>query len=371
MRAWVWVYAGSCVVGLWACGYPPLPLRGDDAGSTSGVDDALPASGVDAAVPAGDAAPPGSDAALLALPSCVGLAATCGPRRDDSCCNSPLVKGGHFFRSFDKANNQSGDTKNPATVSDFRLDKYEVTVGRFRAFVTAGMGTQDGAPTAGDGAHTALSNSGWNPDWTASLEVNTAALMTKLGCSDDRTWDPLDSKDADDARPINCLTWYEAMAFCAWDGGYLPTEAEWNYAAAGGDDQRAYPWSDTTMSLGVDRDHASYAEADMVCTGGDDGDPHCTVADLVVVGSKPAGDGRWGQSDLAGNVFEHTLDWYGAYPSNCTDCAQLTMGSGGETRVIRGGAFVDPPSVLRTGNRINNSPTMRNYIVGARCARRP
>ena len=46
-------------------------------------------------------------------------------------------------------------------------------------------------------------------------------------------------------------------------------------------------------------------------------------------------------------------------------------GSGGETRVIRGGAFVDPPSVLRTGNRINNSPTMRNYIVGARCARRP
>ncbi len=43
-------------------------------------------------------------------------------------------------------------------------------------------------------------------------------------------------------QPINCVTWYEAFAFCISDGGYLPTAAEWNYAAAGGSDQRAYPF---------------------------------------------------------------------------------------------------------------------------------
>ena len=65
-------------------------------------------------------------------PSCSGLAATCGPSKNDNCCTSLLVPGGAF--------NLSNDPTYPATVSDFYLDKYEVTVGRFRAFVTAYTG---------------------------------------------------------------------------------------------------------------------------------------------------------------------------------------------------------------------------------------
>src|SRR5262249_40619476 len=169
-----------------------------------------------------------------------------------------------------------------------------------------------------------------------------------------------------EARPINCLSWYEAMAFCAWDGGYLPTEAEWNYAAAGGELQRAYPWSSRAAPLAIDPAHASYANgAD--CVG--DGMSGCAVTDLVVVGSKPLGDGRWGQSDLAGNVAEWTLDWAAnAYINPCTDCAELTPA---RYRIYRGGNYADPPGSARTSVRASDGPTANASILGARCARSP
>ena len=55
------------------------------------------------------------------------------------------------------------DSTNPATVSDFLLDKYETTVGRFRAFVKAGMGTQAQPPSPSAGANPHLPASGWDP----------------------------------------------------------------------------------------------------------------------------------------------------------------------------------------------------------------
>jgi formylglycine-generating enzyme len=90
------------------------------------------------------------------------------------------------------------------------------------------------------------------------------------------------------------------------------------------------------------------------------------LTDLVAVGSKPAGDGRWGQSDLAGNVFEWTLDWSGIYASTCTDCADLTAGS---YRIVRGGSFVNGATTLRAGYRIFSTPTDRSLNIGVRCAR--
>jgi hypothetical protein len=82
--------------------------------------------------------------------SCSGLAATCGPSGNDDCCTSLLVPGGTFYRSYDGVD--FTDKSYPATVADFYLDKYEITVGRFRAFVNAGMGTQASPPASGAGA---------------------------------------------------------------------------------------------------------------------------------------------------------------------------------------------------------------------------
>jgi formylglycine-generating enzyme required for sulfatase activity len=246
----------------------------------------------------------------------------------------------------------------PATVSSFRLDKYEVTVGRFRAFVQAGMGTQTDPPPAGAGAHARIPGSGWDTSWNTMLAASSDVLIAAVKCNETfQTW--TDTPGDNEDRPMNCLTWYEAMAFCAWDGGYLPTEAEWNYAAAGGDQQRPYPWS---SSLTLDGSHASYFDG-TDCLG--DGMAGCALTDLVTVGTKPAGDGRWEQSDLVGNVSEWTLDGIGGYSSDCTDCANLV----GSNRVIRGGSFGQTAFYMRTGIRGSSALMSRDHGIGIRCAR--
>ena len=257
-----------------------------------------------------------------------------------------------YYRSYDKAGDgSSGNTSYPATVSTFRLDKYEVTVGRFRAFVNAGKGTQASPPVSGAGAHAAIAGSGWNMSWNTSLTADKAALIAAVKCSASyQTW--TDTPGANEARPMNCITWYEAMAFCIWDGGYLPTEAEWNYAATGGSEQRAYPWSSPAGSPSIDATRANYSPS----------------SGTTPAGAKSAGDGRWGQSDLAGNVLEWTLDWNDTYVTPCADCA--LVGSGTD-RVFRGGCFLDGAPGLRAGRRDYITPALRHYITGVRCARTP
>jgi formylglycine-generating enzyme required for sulfatase activity len=168
-----------------------------------------------------------------------------------------------------------------------------------------------------------------------------------------QTW--TDAVGSNESKPVNCLDWYAAFAFCAWDGGRLPTEAEWNYAASGGNEQRYYPWSSPPTSTTIDDSYAVY------CGGSCNGTQN--------VGLKsPKGDGKWGQSDLAGNVWEWTLDWYASpYSMPCNNCADLVEAS---YRVFRGGYFYFVASGLRSANRYASDPWYGGeYYVGARCAR--
>ena len=285
-------------------------------------------------------------------PSCSGLAATCGPSATDDCCRSLLVPGGTFYRSYDGVD--FTDKSYPATVSDFYLDKYEITVGRFRVFVTAGMGTQARPPTAGAGANPAIAGSGWDSTWNTNLAATRAALTSNLKCQAPYyTW--TDTAGSNEDKPVSCLDWYTAFSFCAWDGGRLPTEAEWNYAASGGSEQRYYPWSNPSTSTVIDDSYAVY------CDGA------CNSPQNV--GSKsPKGDGKWGQSDLAASVLEWAFDWLASpYIVPCDNCVDTTPAT---FRVTRGGSYFYDASFLRSAFRGGGGSPEWGYInIGARCAR--
>ena len=338
------------------CAYPDSGCLAGYRYSTLDVGDGVSGACVPQVDAGVDAQPP-----LPPSASCVALPYTCGALGNDSCCNSPVVPGGTYFRSYDLAGDgSSGDKTNPATVSTFRLDKYEVTVGRFRAFVAAHLGTQANPPTAGAVTHANIPGSGWEASWDTNLAADTATLVASFKCDPTfSTW--TDVPGPNENRPMNCINWYEAMAFCAWDGGFLPTEAEWNYAATGGDQQRAYPWSSSSAPLVIDGSHASYNDGTN-CVG--DGFPGCALTDLVEVGTKLAGDGRWGQSDLAGNVLEWVLDTPSTYVNPCTNCADLIPDT---SRVVRGGGLFEYAQNARTGQRLATFGPNRDG--GVRCAR--
>lgn len=277
--------------------------------------------------------------------SCSGLSGTeCS---GGNCCASSKVIGGTF---------QQGGAF-ASTVSTFMLDKYEVTVGRFRRFVGGYNAWRSaGNPRAGAGANANVPMSGWDSSW--SLPANDAELKTSFDC-ENMTW----ADSGNDALPMNCVNWFVAFAFCAWDGGRLPTEAEWEYAAAGGVNGFDYPWGDTPVP---DNTGNASAYAVYKCFG--DGTSGCTFADIQPVGSRPLGQALFGQYDLAGSVDEWVLDWNAPYPTTAaTNYAKIDTGT---ARGTRGGNWSQFAGRLLANSRgFYWPPTARSQNTGFRCAR--
>jgi formylglycine-generating enzyme required for sulfatase activity len=263
-------------------------------------------------------------------------------------------------------------------VSTFRLDKYEATVGRFRQFVTAWNGGGGWSPEAGSGKHkhlnggSGLANSAspgtYETGWVMTDNGKVSPTSANLDCNrSSSTW--TSEASTQENLPINCVNWYEAYAFCIWDGGFLPSEAEWEYAAGGGSQEREYPWGETDPGSG--NQYAiygcNYPSSSADCT---------RVTSIAPVGTPSAGAGVWGQLDLAGNVAELNLDWSAKYVKPCTDCAYLTRpltspSSNPDERVDHGGNYSYFASILQPPVR-GTFPVARRYdFIGFRCARTP
>jgi formylglycine-generating enzyme required for sulfatase activity len=203
--------------------------------------------------------------------------------------------------------------------------------------------------------------SGWAASDNGSISPTNAALVN--GCSGDpayATW--TSSVGTQERLPIVCVNWWEAYAFCIWDGAFLPSEAEWEYAAAGGTQQREYPWGATAPGTGNQYAiyNCDYPNGSGTCSN---------VSNIAPVGTATAGAGLWGQLDLTGNVGEWNLDWYNNYVDPCTDCADLTATS---SRTLRGGYWnLGAVNLLPPSRVYYFPPTQRNSNVGFRCARTP
>ena len=187
------------------------------------------------------------------------------------------------------------------TLSGFWMGKYEVTVGQYRAYCTA---TGRSMPTS-------------TPSWG---------------------WI--------DSHPMVNVSWEDVVAYGTWSGLKLPTEAQWEYAATGGDG-RVYPWGNTWDSSRCITDEAG-------------------ARSTASVGSRPSGVSPFGMLDMAGNVWEWCSDWWAdSYPSGAQ--SEPSGPSTGVYRVLRGGSWLySNAGSFRCAYRVRDNPGIRDNRFGFR-----
>jgi formylglycine-generating enzyme required for sulfatase activity len=296
----------------------------------------------------------GDDCAWSAWSVCVGEPACVGP--GETCTANGVCRGG--IVEVPQATIQMGadpgvgdsdeHPEHPVTVPAFAIDRHEVACADFAAFLQARGNLSDEAVEYLDAE---------DPDAPIALEPGEGGGV----------WRPLDvcrrtpggpATDSCADHPVFEVTWYGARDYCAWKGGRLPSEAEWERVASGAADW-LFPWGE----VGPGPTRANCSEA--VCVDG--------YLEAAPVGSFPAGASTLGVEDLAGNVGEWIADEYhptyvGA-PTNGVAWVTTRPPAQPTFVVVRGGGWTSAVGDLRATARSAYAPTSTpSYPIGFRCA---
>jgi formylglycine-generating enzyme required for sulfatase activity len=302
-----------------------------------------------------------------------------------------LIKGGLFWMGGDSIWGRPDEfPRHKVEVSSFYIDVHEVTNRQFGAFVNAtGYVTTaekkpdweelkkqvpPGTPKPDDSLLVAASLVFTPPNHTVSLDnpyiwwkwVNGANWRHPEGSKSN-----LDGKDD---FPVVQVSWEDAQAYCRWAGKRLPTEAEWEFAARGGQQKAIYPWGTEMVTAGTKKANVWDGQFPVKNTGLDG---YVLAAPVAQFPPNP-----YGLYDMAGNVWEWVADWYTAdYYAVCNKKGVVRNPQGPDKsldpdepyamkKVTRGGSFLCNDqycSGFRIGARMKTSWDTGLNHTGFRC----
>ncbi len=210
-------------------------------------------------------------------------------------------------------------------LSDFKIDRFEVTVEEFNKCIAAGVCQNDSKKMF--------------QTYSENEKCNLGAPGRKH-------------------HPMNCISWEGANAFCKWAGKKLPTEAQWEKAAKG-TKTNVYPWGNSPSPS------CSIAIVKKTTAG-------CDFDSTYPIGSKEKGKSVYGLYDMAGNVSEFVRDWYQkdfyiSKEATTKDVEGPKNPDSEKLKISRGGSFVDREKELRTFYRKSCSLTDMSVNLGFRC----